>query len=94
VVITEEQSETVLNGLIEALMETPPEYATSTTAEFKLIPFQITAINRDGIEELEVRQNSFLHVTAATSVVNVGKGGELFTSKTGDKDGYDRSIRE
>ena len=83
----------VLNGLIEALTETPIEYATSTTAEFKLIPFQNTAINRDGIEELVVRQNSFLHVTTATSVVNVGKGDELFTLTTGDDDRYDGSIR-
>ena len=41
-----------------------------------------------------VRQNSFLYVTTATSVVNAGNGDELFTSKTGDKDKYDRSIRE
>ena len=41
-----------------------------------------------------VRQNSFLYVTTATSIVNVGKGGEMFTSKMGNEDGYDGSIRE
>ena len=82
VVTTEEQSDAVLNGLIEALTETPTKYATSTTAEFKFTPLQNTAINRDGIEELVVCQNYFLHVTTSTSVVNVVKGGELFTSKT------------
>ena len=89
VVTTEEQSETVLNGLIEALTETPPEYATSTTAEFKSIPFQNTVINRYGIGELVVRQNYFLHETTATSVVNVGKGDEIFKSKMGNEDRYD-----
>ena len=84
----------MLNSLIEALTETPVEYAASTTAEFKLILFQNTAINRDGIEELVVRKNSFLHETAATSVMNAGNGDELFTLKTGDKDGYNGSIRE
>ena len=84
----------MLNSLIEALTETPVEYAASTTAEFKLIPLQNTAINRDGTEELVVRQNSFLHVTTVTSVVNAGNGDELFTSKTGDEDRYNESIRE
>ena len=39
VVTMEEHSDTILNGLIEALTETPTEFATSTTAELKLIPF-------------------------------------------------------
>ena len=33
-------------------------------------------------------------MTTATSVVNVGKGGEIFTLKMGNEDGYDGSIRE
>ena len=41
-----------------------------------------------------VLQNYFLNVTTATYVVNASNGDAIFTSKTGDKDGYDRSIRE
>ena len=93
-VTTEDQSETILNSLIEVITETLTELATSTTAEFKLIPFQNTAINRDGIQELGVRQNSFLHVTTATSVINGGSGDDLFESKTEEEDRYDGSIRE
>ena len=92
VATTEKQSDTVLHGLIEALTDTLTEFATSTTTVFKLIPFQNTAINRDGIEELVVRQNSFLHVTTATSVVNRSNGDEIIESKTEEEDGYDGSI--
>ena len=53
VVTTEEHSEMVLDGLITALTGDPPdELANSTTAEFKLIPFQNTAMSRSGIAEL------------------------------------------
>ena len=75
-------------------METPTEFTTSTTAELKLILFQNTAINKDGIEELVVRHNSFLYVTAATSVVNGGNDDKLFESKTEEEDRYGRSIKE
>ena len=93
VATAEEQSKTMLNGLIEALTETLTEFATSTTAEFKLVTFQNAAINRDGIEELVVRQNSFLHVTTAESVINGGNGDEQFESKTEGEEGYDGSIK-
>ena len=62
----------VLDGLIEALTTTPGEFAASTTAAFKLIPFRNHAISKDGMTELMTRQNDFLHHTAAISVVNGG----------------------
>ena len=49
VVSTEEDAGTVLNGLIEALTNTPQEYTHSTTVDFKLIPFQNNVIGRDGL---------------------------------------------
>ena len=53
VVTTAAPSEIFLEGIITALTgDLPGEFATSTTSEFKLIPFQNTAISREGIEEL------------------------------------------
>ena len=79
VVTTEEHGEAILDGLITALTgEVPDEFAESTTAAFKLIPFTNTAINRAGIAELIERQNDFLHRTTATSAVDMGNGDEWF----------------
>ena len=55
--------------------DTPDEFANSTTAAFKLIPFQNTAIIQAVIVELIERQNMFLHLTMATSVVNRQRSG-------------------
>ena len=41
-----------------------------------------------------VRQNSFLHVTTATVVVNGGNGDELFEAEKEEEYRYDGSIRE
>ena len=89
VVTTTTQSETILEGLITALTGDPStEFANSTTSEFKLIPFQNTAISRGGIEELVGRQNYFLHQTSATSVVDMGNGdGNFFTEEEGTTKG-------
>ena len=95
VVTTAEHSDKILEGLITALTGDPAEeYADSTTAAFKLIPFQNTAINRDGIEELVRRQNDFLHRTSATSVVNVGTGDESFSSEVDGDTIDDGNIRQ
>ena len=81
--------------MIEALTgETPDEYANSTTASFKLIPFQNTAINRAGIAELVTRQNDFLHHTMATSVVDVGTADEIYNTEEEEEEYYDGKIRE
>ena len=72
VVTNDADSGRVLDGLIEALTTTPGEFAASTTAAFKLIPFRNHAISKDGMTELMTRQNDFLHHTAAISVVNGG----------------------
>ena len=72
VATTEEDSEAVLNGLIECLTRTPTSFKYSTTADFKLIPFKNNAIGRDGIKELITQQNNFLHNSVATSVVDGG----------------------
>ena len=72
VVTNDADSGRVLDGLIEALTTTPGEFAASTTAAFKLIPFRNHAITKDGMTELMTRQNDFLHHTAAISVVNGG----------------------
>jgi hypothetical protein len=95
VVTTAEQSDKILEGLITALTGEPvEEFANSTTAEFKLIPFQNTAINRDGIEELVRRQNDFLHRTSATSVVDMGTGDEKFPSENEGNKTDDGNIRQ
>lgn len=44
VVTISKDSEVVLNGLIRALTVTPSEFRTSTTRDFKLIPFQDNTI--------------------------------------------------
>ena len=41
-----------------------------------------------------VCQNSFLHVTTATYVLNGSNGDEIFESKKEEQDGYDGFIRE
>jgi len=95
VVTTEEHSETVLNGLITALTGDPPdEWANSTTAELKLIPFQNKAIIRSGIAELIQQQNTFLHLTTATSVVDIGTGDEHFSADTDGEEYVDGTIRD
>lgn len=68
-----ENSKAVLEGRIEALMDTPDEFHSSNTDAFKLIPFQNHAIGRDGLTKLIKRQNDFLYHTIAMSVVNRGK---------------------
>ena len=71
-----------MNGLIAALTgETPDKYVNFTTAAFKLIPFQNTAIDRAGIVELETRQSDFLHRTMATSVDDVGTVDEIYSTE-------------
>ena len=51
--MTEEHSNMVLDGLILALTgNASPEWANSSTAEFKSRPFQNTAIIRNIISEL------------------------------------------
>jgi len=65
VVTTADNSNVILEGLINALVDTPTKYANSTMAKFKLVPFRNTASNKDEITELIVRQNSFLHATMA-----------------------------
>ena len=95
VVTTEEHSDTILDGLITALTSDPvDEWASSTTASFKLVPFRNTAISRSGITELIERQKVFLHRTMATSVIFMGTGDEQFTKDIDGKDYADGSIRE
>ena len=72
VVTTADSNDTTLEGLIDALTDTPTKYANSTMAKFKLVSFQDTSINKDGITELIIRQNEFLHVTMMNSVVDRG----------------------
>ena len=74
VVTTEADSQDVLEGLIFALTKTPKESQTSSTVDFKLIPFQDNTIGKDGITELTERQNHFLHKTWEISVID-GAGG-------------------
>ena len=52
VVMILENNKVVLEGLIEALTETPDEFSVSSTAVFKLIPFQNHAIGRDRLTKL------------------------------------------
>ena len=84
-----------MDGLMEVLTgETLEKYINSTTAVFKLIPFQNTAIDRAGIAELVTRQNDFLNRTMATSVVEVVVVDDIYnTEKEGEKC-YDEKIRE
>jgi len=72
VVTVDEDAEVVLDGLIESLTRTPPEFKYSTTVDFKLIPFKNNAINGEGLTELFARHNNYLHSTMATSVVDGG----------------------
>lgn len=81
-----------MDGLIGALTETPTQYANSTTVEFKPIPFQNTQISREGITELVLRQNDFLHATMATPVVYRGKCDDIFFSEEEDVT-YEETIR-
>ena len=86
-VTTEEHGKMVLDSLIAVLMgKVSDEFVDSTTAAFKLIPFQNTAINRAGIAELIEQQNNFLHCTTTTSVVDMGTGNEWFTAKEDGKE--------
>jgi len=62
VVIVGEDTEAVLNGLIECLTRTPTEFNLLTTVDFKLNPFQDNAISRDGINEIVTRQITFYTV--------------------------------
>ena len=70
--MTEKDAEAVLNSLIEALTSTPQEYTYSTTVDFKLIPFQRNVIKGGKFTQLITRQNNFLHISMATSVVDGG----------------------
>ena len=95
VVTTAEYSEWVLESLITALTgDVSDEWANSTTAEFKLIPFQNTAISRNGMAELIEHQNTFIHGTIANSVVNMGTGDENFSTETDGKEYVDGNIRD
>ena len=89
VVTTEADSQAILDGLIVALTQTPKEFQTSSTVDFKLIPFRDNAIGRDGITELIERQNSFLHKTCAISVIDGGDGNNQFkiNNNTTDHEG-------
>ena len=60
-------------------------------AKFKLVPLRNTAINKDGIEELIVQHNIFLHVTMATSILDSGTGDDIFKHNERDEK-YDGSI--
>ena len=71
-VTVEEDVKAVLDGLIDSLTRTPPEFKYSTTVDFKLIPFQNSAISGDGLTKSFARQNNYLHSTMATSVVDGG----------------------
>ena len=71
-VVTDEDSGKVLEGLIETLTNAPGDFMSSTTAAFKLSPFQNHAISRDGMTKLMTRQNNFLHHTVAILAVNGG----------------------
>ena len=55
VVTTAENSDVILEELIDALMNTPAQYANSMMDEFKLVPFGNTSINKYGITELIVQ---------------------------------------
>ena len=70
VVTIEKDIVSVLDELIEALTETPPEFKATNTTEFKIIPIQNHAIGRDEMIKLLTRRNEFLHKTMAISVVN------------------------
>ena len=84
----------VLDWLIEALTGDPAnEWVNSITAEFKLIPFKNSAISRNGVAELIKRRNTFLHLTAATSVIDMGTGDEYFSTDTDGKEYVDGAIR-
>ena len=48
-----ENSKVVLEELIEALTENPDEFSASSTATFKLTPFQNHVIRRDGLTEFD-----------------------------------------
>ena len=51
VVTVEEDAEAVLDGLIESLTRTPPEFKYSTTVDFKLIPFKNNTISGGGLAQ-------------------------------------------
>ena len=95
VVTTEDHSEMIHGGLITALTSNPPEeWESSTTAAFKLVPFQNSAISRNGIAELIEQQNTFLHLTAATSAIDMGTGDEYFPTDTDGEEYVDGTIRD
>ena len=95
VVTTEEHGEAVLEGLIDALTgPVPDEFSDSTTAAFKLVPFNNSAITRDGVAELVERQNDFLHRTTATSVVDMGDGDEWFSDEATEGDNVNEADGE
>ena len=81
---TQDDGEPVLNGLINALIETPHSFRRSNTRDFKLIPFQDNTIGRDGLTELITQQNELLHSTIAILVVDGGWCNWLFTPKAFD----------
>lgn len=54
--------------------KTHKKHQSSLTIDFKVIPFQVNAIGRDGITDLIKRQNNYLHNTFAISVVDDGDG--------------------
>ena len=70
-VTTVADSQKVLDGLITAITKTPREFQTSSTVDFKLIPFHDNTIDHDGITELIERQKT-LHQTWAISVKDGG----------------------
>lgn len=70
---TMEHGEQILEGLITALTgDVSDEWVNSITAKFELILFQNTAISQISMAELIWQQNTFLHGTIATSVVEMG----------------------
>lgn len=85
----------VLDDLIMTLTgDAWPECANVSMTEFKLIPFQNTAISRNGIAELIERQTTFLHRTTATSVIDMGDGSELFATTSDGEEQSDGTIRD
>ena len=81
-------SDVILEGLIDTLTYAPTKYANLTTAEFKLVSFRNTAISKDGIMELIVQQNSFLHATMQISVVDGGICDDIFKQVKGYGEKY------
>lgn len=76
-----EDSQAVLDGIINVITKTQDDSTSSPTVEFKLSLFQNYTISRNEIMKLIARPNTFLHNTLVISVVDGGDGDEIFSAE-------------